>query len=200
MNVMDQILLEKIKKMANDERWETRETAGTLIKKINDKHFKEYFPIWKKWVRDPNPNIRRAVEVGLLRIKKEYVADALELIEPLLYDDNVYVRKNCGPYALSHICHKNAELAFKKLEKWISINDVNVRWNIAMCLGVWFGTSNPEKSIKILKILAQDEQRFVWRAAASSIIKLLRRYPKYKKEVYAWENVDHVLNVVKRYV
>ena len=87
---MDNKLLQKIREMADDEDWGMREGAAGEIKKINDKHFEEYFPVWKEWVEDSNPNIRRAVEVGLLRINKRYVKEALELLEPLLYDDNNY--------------------------------------------------------------------------------------------------------------
>jgi hypothetical protein len=43
----------------------------------------------------------------------------------------------------------------------------------------------PEHSIPLLAKLANDERRFVWRATASSLIKLLRKYPEYKKEVYS---------------
>jgi len=92
---MDEKLLTKIRKMADSIDWGVREDAAGEIKKINDKFFLEYLPVWKKWVKDPNRNIRRAVEVGLLRIKKEFVPHALDLLDPLIYDDDSYVRKNC---------------------------------------------------------------------------------------------------------
>lgn len=198
--MVDKKLLEKIRKLACHEYWEKREDAASEMKKINDKFFEEYYPVWKDWVRDSNPNIRRAVEVGLLRISKKYVKEALELLEPLLYDSDKYVRKNCGPFAISHVCHKDPGLAFKKLKEWMKIDDINVRWNLAMCLGAWFGLTFPEESLKLLKDLAKDERRFVWRATASSLIKILRKYPEYKKEVYSWKNIDHVIEAVKKYV
>jgi hypothetical protein len=60
-----------------------------------------------------------------------------------------------------------------------------VRWNISMFLRVMFGMRYPEHSIPLLAKLAKDERRFVWRATASSLIKLLRKYPEHKKEVYS---------------
>lgn len=186
--------------MADDEEWTTRESAASEIKKINDKHFQEYLPVWQKWVKDPNPNIRRAVEVGLLRINQRYYKEAFELLIPLLYDDDNYVRRNCGPFALSAVAYRNPDDAFKRFGELIREEDRNLRWNIAMCLGVMFGTKHPERSIGLLKVLAQDERRFVWRAAASSLIKLLRRFPECKEEVYSWTKVDHVLDVVQKYV
>jgi len=197
---MDEKLLAKIRKMADSSDWEVREDAAVEIKKINDKFFLEYFPIWGKWVKDPNPNIRRAVEVGLLRIKKEFVPHALDLLDPLMHDNNSYVRKNCGPFSLSHVGYKDSDATFKRLRKWIKSDDKNVRWNVAMCLGVWFGLTYPEESLKLLKMLAKDKEKFVWRAAASSLVKLIRKHPRLKQEVFSWKNCGECLNVVKKYV
>lgn len=197
---MDAELLQRIRAMADDADWTVRESAAGEIKCINDKQFATYVPVWREWVKDPNPNIRRAVEVGLLRIPKAHYREAFELLVPLLSDDNPYVRKNCGPFALSAVACRNPEDAFRRFAELIRSEDQNVRWNVAMCLGVMFGVRYPQQSIALLKILAHDERRFVWRAVASSLIKLLRRFPEYKDEVYSWKGVDHVVNVVRQYV
>lgn len=197
---MNEKLLAKIRKMADSSDWEVREDAAGEIRKINDKFFLEYLPVWKKWVKDPNPNIRRAVEVGLLRIKKEFVPHALDLLGPLMYDDNLYVRKNCGPFALSRVGRKDPKATLQRLRKWIKIDDKNVRWNVAMCLGSWFGQTYPDEALKLLKVLAKDREKFVWRAAASSLVKLIRKHPGLKQEVFSWKNCEECLNVVKKYV
>jgi len=186
--------------MADSPEWGVREDAAVEIKKINDKFFLEYLPVWKKWVKDPNPNIRRAVEVGLLRVKKEFVPHALDLLDSLMYDNDSYVRKNCGPFVLSHVGYKDPDTTFKRLRKWMKIKNKNVRWNVATCLGDWFGRSYPEESLKLLKILARDKEKFVWRAAASSLIKLIRKHPRLKQEVFSWKNCEQCLNVVKKYI
>lgn len=197
---MDEELLQRIRRMADDPDWTVRETAASEIKHLNDKQFTTYLPVWREWVRDPNPNIRRAVEVGLRRIPKAHYHEAFELLVPLLSDDDPYVRKNCGPFALSAVAYRNPEDAFRRFRELIELEDQNVRWNIGMCLGVMFGVRYPKRSTALLKTLANDERRFVWRAAASSLIKLLRRFPDYKEAVYSWENVDHVLEIVRKYV
>lgn len=186
--------------MADSPDWRVREDAAAEIKKINDESFLEYLPVWEKWVKDSSPNIRRAVEVGLLRIKKEFIPAALDLLDPLMYDDNNYVRKNCGPFALSHVGYKDPKITFKRLKKWMRVENKNVRWNVAMCLGAWFGQSNSEEALKLLNILAKDQERFVWRAATSSLVKLIRKHPELKQEVFLWENCDDCLTVVKKYV
>jgi len=198
--MIDENLLAKIKQLANSSDWMVREDAATEIKKINDKSFFEYLPVWKEWVEDPNPNIRRAAEVGLLRIKKEFAAQALALLEPLLYDNNVYVRKNCGPFVLSSIGYKDPISTFKKLKSWIKISDKCVRWNVAMCLGVRFGQRYPDEALKLLKKLTKDKERLIWRAVASSLVKLIRKHPELKKEILLWENCEECLNVVKKYI
>jgi len=197
---MDKKLLAKIRKMADSQDWRIREDAAGEIRKINDKFFLEYLPVWKNWVKDPNPNIRRAVEVGLLRIKKEFIPHALDLLDPLMYDNDSYVRKNCGPFALSHVGYKDPDTAFPKLKAWMKIENKNVRWNVAMCLGAWFGQTYPNESLKLLKILAKDKERFVWRAAASSLVKLIRKHPRLRQEVFSWKRCNQCLDVVKKHV
>lgn len=198
--MIDKNLLVRIKELANSSDWMVREDAATEIKKINDKSFLEYLPVWKEWVKDPNPNIRRVTEVGLLRIKKEFVPQSLDLLEPLLYDNNVYVRKNCGPFVLSSIGYKDPISTFKKLKSWIKISDKCVRWNVAMCLGVRFGQRYPDEALKLLKKLTENKERLIWRAVASSLVKLIRKHPGLKKEVLLWENCEECLNVVKKYI
>src|SRR4030042_6276314 len=198
--MINEELIKKIKVMATSSNWKTKEEAANKIKRINDKYFLEYLPIWKNLINNTNPNIRRAVEVGLLRIKKEYSSEALKLLKVLIYDSDPYVRKNCGPFALSSIGYRSPELTFNLLKKWIKINNKNVRWNIAMSLGVRFGQYHTKEAIKLLKILASDEEKFVWRAAASSLIKLLRRHTDLKKEILAWDHCGNCLNVIKKYI
>lgn len=198
--MIDRGTLARIRELANSSNWMIREDAAEEIKKINDKQFEQYFPIWQEWVRDENPNIRRATEVGLLRIKKKYVEQALTLLEPLLYDTDKYVKRNCGPYALSAVCCKNSVLGFERLTQWSKDKDINVRWNIAMCLGVNFGVKHHIKALKLLRKLSTDNFRYVWIAVASSLIKLTRKYPEIKNEVLDWDNCKDCLDVVKKYV
>jgi HEAT repeat protein len=193
-------LLQKIKKMAVSADWRIKEEAANEIKKINDRYFPEYLPIWKNWVKDPDPGIRRAVEVGLLRLKKEYSSDGLKLLKVLVYDPDPYVRKNCGPFALCSIGYRSPELVFRALNKWVKIKNINVRWNIAMSLGARLGQYHTREAMKLLKVLAGDREKTVWRAAASSLVRLLRRHTGLKKEISAWDNCENCLNVVRKYI
>jgi len=198
--MVDQKRLTDIRNWAVDLDWGVRENAAGAIKEINDRQFAEYLPVWQEWVCDPNPNIRRAVEVGLLRIPAHHYADAFDLLALLLVDADPYVRKNCGPFALSAVAMRNPVDALARFARLIESEDANLRWNIAMCLGVFFGTRFPRQSINLLHQLSFDRRRFVWRAAVSSLVKLLRRYPQYREEVLAWQDLPDVLAVLKKYV
>ena len=197
---MDRKLLKRIETLAIDEDWKLREDAAAMIKKINDNHFDEYMPIWKQWIANENPNIRRVALVGLVRINKEHANKAIELIEPLLRDKNNYVRRNCGPFVLSRICYKVPGFAFNKLNEWLKDNDENIRWNVASCLGGWFGMNYPDEALKMLRILALDERRYVWRAVASSVIKILRKYPEKAEEIKHWNCNNRVLETISKYI
>jgi len=193
-------LLGKIRELATSEDWRTREEAAAMIKGLNDRHFEEYLSTWEEWFADSDPRVRRAALVGLVRLKKEHIAIALELLEPLLRDRDPYVRRNLGPFVLSRLCNKAPELAFENLREWMWDEDEVVRWNVVSCLGGWYGVNHPEEALQLLKILAGDERRLVWRAAAASLVKLLRRYPERRREVLSWEGCGRALEVVGRYV
>jgi hypothetical protein len=69
---MDDKLLQRIRMMADDVDWTVRENAASEIKNINDKQFTTYLPVWREWVSDPNPNIRRAVEGCVQAVSRAY--------------------------------------------------------------------------------------------------------------------------------
>lgn len=197
---LDGELLGKIRELATSEDWRTREEAAAMIKELNDRHFEEYLSTWREWFTDSNSRVRRAALVGLVRLRKEHVGNALELLQPLLRDRTPYVRRNLGPFVLSRLCNKVPELALEKLREWMQEEDEVVRWNVASCLGGWYGVNHPEEALQLLKVLASDERRLVWRAAAASLVKLLRRYPEKRREVLSWEGCDRALEVVAKYV
>ncbi|MBU4000008.1 HEAT repeat domain-containing protein, partial [Patescibacteria group bacterium] len=193
---MDKKLLVRIQRMANSSDWEIKEMAASKIKEINDKYFIDHLPVWKQWICHKNPNIRRALEVGLLRIPKAHAKEAFSLLLPLLNDDNRYVRKNCGPFALSAVSYKIPSFAFKEFHILIKDKNQNMRWNIAMCMGAMFGIKYPDKALYILKKVCRDKRHFVWRAAVSSLIKIIRKYPHFEKDVFGWKNCDNCLNTI----
>lgn len=122
-------------KMADSELWYVRETAASLLKDLLLNDFDYFFGLLKKMVKDKNPNIRRAAVVGSMQSKlseKQAVKVAQLIYRPLLNDENVYVRKNLGSFAVSQFLrlYPKAGLAFfdremKKMRPWPVWNILN---------------------------------------------------------------------------
>jgi len=84
-------------------------------------------------VKDKNPNIRRLAAVGSMQSKLgearfKKVAD--EIYGPLMNDDNVYVRKNLGPFAVSQFLRLYPEAAIRFFDEQIKTLKPRVIWNI----------------------------------------------------------------------
>lgn len=166
--VVKNILLD----IADNDNWEVRETAGTVFANVLF-YYPDFYSTLKKWANHPSYKIRRAVVISSLGLlekgKKENLPKAFELLEPLMYDDNVYVKKNLGPFVLgSYFGNNFPEEVFKQLEKWLKIKDENVRWNIAMSFHNSFGCKYPAKAKTILDVLEKDTSPVVQRAVKST--------------------------------
>lgn len=166
-------------KVTNDENWEVREyAAGALASTL--KNFPGFYKTLKKWSKDSSVNIRRGVVMsaaGLIGSDKKSVKKAFSLLEPLMYDKSVYIKKNLGPFILGAYFGNNypAE-TFKQLDLWFKIKDENVRWNIIMAFNNSFGNKYPMEALKYLKLLSGDNSRVVQRAIKSTLNHLKKRH------------------------
>ncbi|HJY63105.1 MAG TPA: HEAT repeat domain-containing protein [Ignavibacteria bacterium] len=159
-------------KTADHDSWEVREWAAGVLGNLLHKH-PEFYDILKKWIKHKSPNVRRAVvlaSVGLTDPEKPgNVFKAFQLLEPLLYDSAVYVKKNLGPFVLGGWWGRHyPKEFFKQLDKWIKIKDCNLRWNIAMCFNNSTGNKYPIEALKYLKILNKDKNPVVQSAVKST--------------------------------
>jgi 3-methyladenine DNA glycosylase AlkC len=137
--------------------------------------------------------------------REEWAEFLLDLVEPLLADRQQYVRKNLGPYAIGDgllRCHPRPTLA--RLYRWADDPREEVRWNVAMAFRSFGGTRNLQDALEILRQLAADERRFVWRAAASALHYLGKRHPKVVRPlVESWlqdEKRARAAEVALRYI
>lgn len=166
-------------KITDDDNWEVREyAAGALASAVNT--FPEFYKTLKKWSKDSSVNIRRGVVMaasGLITKETASVKRAFELLEPLMYDHAVYVRKNLGPFILgSYLGNAYPAETFNRLDKWVKIKNENMRWNIAMAFNNSFGNKFPLKAIEYLRILSADESPTVQRAVKSTLNHLKKRH------------------------
>jgi len=187
---------EEVKKflfdLGNDASWGTRETAAYALASVLLKNFDIVYSQFQEWVRHDSENIRRAVALAAKYVSKarkpEYGEPLLRLIEPLLSDRSVYVRKNLGPFAIGDgILRAYPKLTMQYVEKWSHGQDEQVLWNVAMIFSSAEGTKHCDEALAILRRLAADERRYVWRAVASALRILGRRKPeRVKPELQRW--------------
>ncbi len=111
------------------------------------------------------------------------------MIEPLLSDKTVYVRKNLGSYAIGDgLLRCYPTITIKHLHRWADSKDESVLWNVAMAFASYGGSRNWHEGMKILTQLATDDRRYVWRAVASACLYLARRHEEVEETLKTWLN------------
>lgn len=167
-------------KVTDDDNWEVREyAAGALAETL--RHNPRFYSTLKKWSKDKSENIRRGVVLAAvgLRDRKdpETLKKAYALLEPLLYDSSMYVKKNLGPFILgSYFGNAFPKEMFRLIGKMVKADNENVKWNAAMAFNNSFGNRYPAEALKYLKILSKDENPAVKRAVLSTVNHLRKRH------------------------
>lgn len=167
--------------ITNDNNWEVREyAAGALSGTLQ--MFPQFYTTLRRWSKDKSENIRRGVVMAAAVLRNpEGINKAFKLLEPLMYDSSVYVKKNLGPFILgSYFGNAFPKETLKQLNKWLRIKDENVRWNIAMAFNNSFGNRFPQDAVRFLKKLSIDNNPVVVRAVKSTLNHLKKRQKSLK--------------------
>ncbi|WP_199623224.1 hypothetical protein [Paenibacillus alkalitolerans] len=95
--------------------------------------------------------------------KVEQRADSyLDLIEPLLFDQNPYVKKNVGPFAIGDGLLKYfPDRVLERMGAWVLLEDEYVRWNLAKAFSSAAGRILIAESSHIISQLQQDNRPVV---------------------------------------
>jgi 3-methyladenine DNA glycosylase AlkC len=111
------------KQVSTDSSWQVQEI---LAQAFNDyckgTGYGKSLPVIRSWLRDKNPNVRRAVSEGL-RIwnQRDYFREhpeaALKLLSKLKDDQSEYVRRSAGN-AIRDISRKEKDLVRSELASW----------------------------------------------------------------------------------
>lgn len=158
---------------------------------------------WFQELRNGSDNIKRAIVIATKYAIKKCDSTRAErllgFIEVFLPDPSSYVRRNLGPFAIGDgFMRYFPEMTWKHLKRWARSEDECVLWNVAMVFNAVASQKEPERCLKILKTLSNDRRRSVWRAAASSTIRILRRTPYLDGEVMTWPN-ESFKKIVRRF-
>lgn len=179
--------------IADSENWEVREyAAGAFINVLKENP--DLYKTILQWTKHKSENVRRTVVFSALAYsdKKDTskLKNAFEILEPLMSDVSVYVKKNLGPFILgSHLANHHTEEVISQLKKWMKINNEQVKWNIAMTFNNSFGIRHPETALLFLKELSKEKSKIVSRAVISTLRHLNKRHKKLIQEFIKKEGI-----------
>jgi len=111
------------KTVSKDADWRVQELLAMAFDTYClDRGYEKSLLVIKDWLRDKNPNVRRAVTEGLrIWTSREYFKQnpqiAIDLLSALKEDESEYVRKSVGN-ALRDISKKEKELVNNELKTW----------------------------------------------------------------------------------
>ena len=167
--------------LAEDPHWEVREAAGGLLGTLLDRDFARLRPRLEVLRASKSENLRRAVVLAVKyaarRDEPERVSDLLDLLAPLLHDEEAYVRRNLGPYTIGDaLLRVNPKETLRALREWSRDRDPMVRWNVAMAFSSAIGSFHWPAAKSILERLARGPEPLVRNAVAKAMRRCRQRY------------------------
>ncbi len=172
---------EIILKLADSVNWEVREWAASALRRVIGGHFSAIYPTIQAWALHSSPNIRRAAAIGCGSAadscSEEECRLMLEALTPLLEDEDPYVRKNLGAFAIGDSLMK-AQPAL--VAEWLGRASSNPRaqWNVAMALSSAESAKHFDLLGELLWKVAADDRTVVRRAVYKAALGLAKRVPE----------------------
>jgi hypothetical protein len=158
-----------------------RAAAVAACARIVRTHFARVVEILSGWRDAPSPHVRRAVAVSATRAAEatrlERAPHLMRLVDSLLADRDPTVRRLLGPSALGAVLVAYPDVTFDSLIGWSTSSDPQVLWNVAMAFTAASAAPLAKRALIVLRKLALDERRTVWRAVAAAMWQLGRRRP-----------------------
>ena len=202
-------VLESLKKLILDGDASVQRAACRALGTFFYQHFAEVYPHLRRWAEEEDPALRRAVAFAVMEAIHPFRFDLaehfLKLIELLLPDKTPQIRWAVGPKAIAEgLLPAYPDDTFEYLTKWSTVHDEQVLWNVAMGLSGAAAIRRTAKALIILRRLALDERRYVWRAVASAMWRLGRKDPApVLAELRRWLSEDdraHVARVALKHI
>ena len=170
-----------ILRLADSENWEVREWAASALRRVISGHFGAIFPTVQAWTVHASPNIRRAAAVGCGSAASSCTSDEcrllLDALTPLLEDDDPYVRKNLGAFAIGDSFLK-AQPALVAEWRGRASSHPRAQWNVAMALSAAEAARHFDLLSDLLWQLAVDDRNVVRRAVYRAVLSLAKRIPE----------------------
>lgn len=179
-----------------------RDAAAESCGRLLDAHFGPALVHLAGWLDHPAPTVRRAVllaaTVAAHRSHVERAEPLLRLVAPLLADRDPLVRHAAGPLAVAALLEHYPTPTFEHLIQWSTSSDEQELWNVAMALGSPAAAELAKKALIVLRKLALDPRRYVWRAVATAMWKLGRKRPDVvRPELARWLEGEERVDVAR---
>ena len=167
--------------LADDPHWEVRGAAGGLLGTLLDRDFARIRGRLEVLRSSRSENLRRAVvhavKYAARRDKPERVPELLSLLQPLLRDEEPYVRRNLGQSAIGDgLLRVDPKETLRCLREWSRDRDQMVRWNVAMAFSSAIGSFHWPAAKSILERLAKGPEPLVRNAVAKAMRRSRQRY------------------------
>ncbi len=171
--------ISELRKLADSNDWWDREIAGFALRDLMEDHFAEGMELTIHWPKHRSARIRRAACQSLMQRKAKTSDDRLrpilQRLEVLMNDDDIYVRKCCGPYVVAYLAYTYPRIVIPWLRRQAQSADLNVRTNVAKAFSQSLGARRPQDGLTILNMLATDQRRRVRQAVLSSARNIFKR-------------------------
>ncbi len=181
-----------ILRLADSENWEVREWAASALRRVISENFGAVYPTVKAWTGHESPNVRRAAAVASAWSAGDCTEEQCRLLlaglTPLLEDDDPYVRKNMGAFAIGDSFLKaQPELVAAWLGR--ASSHPRAQWNVAMALSAAEAAKHFGLLSGLLCGLASDERNVVRRAVYRAVLNLGKRVPEdVRPLIEAWKD------------
>jgi hypothetical protein len=171
--------ISELRELADSDDWWDRETAGFALRNLIEDHFVEGMKLTRRWPNHRSARIRRAACQSLMQRKAKTTEDRLRPIlrrlEISMKDDDIYVRRCCGPYVVAYLAYTYPQIVIPWLKDQADSTNLNVRTNVAKAFSQSLGARRPRDGVAILKVLATDHRRRVRQAAQASARNIFKR-------------------------
>ena len=171
--------ISELRELADSDDWWDREIAGFALRNLIEDHFAGGMKLTSHWPKHRSARIRRAACQSLMQRKAKTTDDRLRPIlkrlEVLMKDDDIYVRKCCGPYVVAYLAYTYPRIVIPWLKDQARCANLNVRTNVAKAFSQSLGARRPHDGIEILKLLATDRRHRVRQAVRSSAKNVFKR-------------------------
>jgi hypothetical protein len=158
-----------------------RTAAVAAAARIARAHFERVLDLLAEWRGAASPLTRRAAAAVAARSAEprrlERAPHLARFVKPLLGDPDPTVRRALTSSTLPAFLRAFPEAAFEALVESSTSSDPRVLRDVAAAFAAPAAAPLAKRALIILRKLALDERRVVWRAAAAAMWRLGRRRP-----------------------